>query len=677
MPGTGAGRPTIGGEGGTQLAPGDHSVPGLLWALSRRHFRLAAWLIGLGSGLGAVLITWGPAGLLLAVGVGAGTGITYLSGLRLGMDERLAYGTVLGSALVAGSAFFFALILGLTPITVALAAAATLALGGAGWVRGWPMVGRDLQETLEQWRRLEPWPLWALLAGCWLFIITLLSRAYQSTPSGLVTGNGAVYGDWAVHLTYASSFAYGNNFPPQSPIYAGHALTYPFMIDFWAATLMALGAPATSALVLTSGLLCLALPAVIYFAWVRLAGDRTAAGLAVLLFLAGGGLGFLLLLGRWGPAPTFLTADASRNLVWVNPVLAWLIPQRSTLFGISLVPMGLALLWSARQQASSAPFLFVGALTGSMPLLHFHAFGTLTALAGIWAAFDLLSRRQRALKQWGAFCVAALPLGLPAAAWLLSGGTSSLRLQPGWMAAADGHNDNWLWFWLWNTGLLAPLLLVALAWPGLLRNGLAPRLAPIWLWFLVPNLIVFHPWDWDNTKFFAFWALIGSLPVALLLQRLNRRVTGLGMLLLVSLTASGLIDLSTALDPARNTYYFTDPGGIQAAAWVRDHTDRRAVFLVAPDINEPIQCLSGRTVVAGYQGWLNSYGLPDWRQRLGEVGTMLQGQPGTPELVRRYGVDYVVMGPQELAAHANRVYWNASARIVYERGGYTIYRTLG
>ena len=44
----------------------------------------------------------------------------------------------------------------------------------------------------------------------------------------------------------------------------------------------------------------------------------------------------------------------------------------------------------------------------------------------------------------------------------------------------------------------------------------------MWLWFVVPNIIVLQPWPWDNTKFFIFWALLGSVLVGGVLAGLLR-----------------------------------------------------------------------------------------------------------------------------------------------------------
>src|SRR5205085_1517535 len=111
------------------------------------------------------------------------------------------------------------------------------------------------------------------------------------------------------------------------------------------------------------------------------------------------------------------------NYQWLTPVLAWMLPQRSVLFGYSLVLIVLAVLWTALRAEGGAravwPFAFAGVVTGLTPLFHLHAYGTAVAMAAFWA---LLKRR----REWLAFFAPALVLGGPAVAWMLGGGAASI-----------------------------------------------------------------------------------------------------------------------------------------------------------------------------------------------------------------------------------------------------------
>jgi hypothetical protein len=650
------------------------------------------WALGL-IGLGLLVVVAGLTGwaaLTLAGCVVAGTGLTYLSGLPLTLEERLAFGTVFGAMAVAVADFLLASLFGLSLATVLAGLALVLAASAPGWWIARGRLGGEAGDLLDRWRRREAWPLWALLAVCWPFTLAILARTYQVDPGGdLIAGGPWSYADWAAHLTYAGSFVFGHNFPPQFPVDPGHRLAYPFMIDLLAASLVPLGASLTSSLVLSSGLLALAFPVVMYLAGVRLIVSRVGSALAVLVFTLSGGLGFVLLLGQISRSglsvlqtgTSLATQNTDLNYQWLNPVLAWLLPQRSVLFGFSLALIVLAMLWIALRRADEAagrwetarwaPFAFAGVVTGLSPAFHVHAYGTAVAMAAFWTLFN--PRRE-----WLAFFAPALVLGTPVVLWMLGGGAAALHAQVWWLAQSAGHHDNPIWFWIENTGLLIPAMAAAFVWRGLLPPRVALHLAPIWLWFVVPNFLVFQPWDWDNTKYFAYWALIGSLPVGALLARLFRsgldaRVVGYALVPFLML--SGALDLARAVAPTAMAPQFMDAGGERMAAWVRANTDPHAIFLVAPAHNEPIPTLTGRPIVVGYGGWLWTYGLADWGQRTADAQSMLRGTPSTPALLRQYGVDYVVLGPQELnGVGANPAYFQANAQPVYSSDGYTIYR---
>jgi hypothetical protein len=643
-------------------------------------------------GIALLAVIWvlvGPGLLLLAACVVAGYGLTHLSGLPLVFEERLAYGTVLGGIAVTMAAFLAALAFGFGLIEIGAGALVAVAVSGVGWYVGRTTHRADLASLRERWLAHprssgHPWPLALLLVVCWPYTLLLLSQVYVYEPSGLFAGYVNIWGDWAAHLTYAGSFAYSDNLPPQFSIDPGHNLGYPFMIDFLAAGLTAFGTSLTSSLVLSSGLLGLAFPAVFYLAAQRLTGSRAVAFLAVFVFALAGGLGFVFLNGdidRLGLAalqhlPREYTLDRSQNYQLLDPVLAYLLPQRSTLFGFAGALIVMSGLWMARERDNSwRTYAFLGAATGLLPLFHVHAYGTVVVLAGFWALLDFGA-------PWVAFFVPALAIGVPELVWMWPPSQGGVRFQLFWLADSAGHHDGPVWFWLKNTSLFIPLLVAAFAWRGTLGRALSLRLAPIWLWFLVPNFLVFQPWDWDNTKFFSFWLLFGSLGVAAVLARLGARTAEgrvLAAVLAAVLCLSGALDLARALDFQVSSVQFTDAGGLKVAAWVRDNTPQKAVFLTGADHNEPVTALTGRRVVCGYPGWLYTYGLNDYFERQRDAYLMLSGQPGTDALVGKYHVSYVVIGPLERNgdAHASDAYWLEHGRQVYSAAGYSVYRVGG
>lgn len=638
------------------------------------------------------LLLGAPAILLIGCVV-AGFGITYLSGVQLNLEERLAFGTVLGAMAVAAVSFLLSMLAhDVTAVTVLLGLALALALGAGAAFAERRRVASDLSDAVARWCASprtagHPWPFAGVVLACGAWTVHFLSQAYQYRPDGLYAGYINIWGDWAAHLSFAGSFAYGHNFPPQFPVDPGNHLGYPFMIDFLAANLVPLGSPLTSSLVLTSGLLGLAFPAVLYIAARRFAGGRAAAAIAVFVFLLSGGLGFVYLIGDIQAGglgvllhlPREYTLNRDLNYQWLNPVLAYLVPQRSTLFGFSLALIVLVLVWLAvRERMGWRVFLFAGVVAGAMPVFHVHAYGTVVALSAFWAIFN---RR----REWLAFFLPALAIGVPIVLWMLPpsnnsdcGGGSSIAgycIELGWLA----NGTNWFWFWILNTSLFIPLLISAQFLKRWIPTGFEKWFAPMWLWFLVPNVIVLQPWNWDNTKFFIFWALLGSVLVGGVLAGMFKRgpaAAAIASILLVALGLAGGLDLARASDASVSSYEFTDTKGLQVADWVRQNTSPGAVFAVADEHNNPIPTLAGRRVLVGFPGWLWTYGLGDYVQKGIDERLILEGAPSTPELVVKYGIGYVLIGPQELAdpRNANTAYWKAHGTLVYTNGEYSVYR---
>lgn len=680
--------------------------------------------------------------LFVAGSVLAGFASTFLSRLTLTIEERIFFGAVIGLVVVTAATFGFFLIFGLGPLSLGFGMGFTASLGTVGLLVGRAGLATELGEFKARWTSHprggnHPWPLWLLLLLSWAFTLHFFSQAYVLDDHGLTAGYINIWGDWAAHLSYAGSFAYGDNRPPEFFIDPGNPLGYAFAIDFLAAMMAQLGATLPNALVISSAVVALAFPGVMYCAGARLVKSQAAAALAVPIFAMMGGIGFIYFLAdidkqgmtALAMPPREYTLNRDLGYQWLDPVLAYLIPQRSVLFGFSLVLISAALLWIAKDDPAPEgtgagrkairPLVFAGVLVGLMPVFHPYAYGTAIALGGFWALMETggtgawWRRGLRGLRSQLPFMIPALALGLPALLWLLpAGGGGNIRFLPGWLAftSAPGKPNPsvplpdlldwlrgwlvgglpglnlrsllaWCWFWIKNLSLFLPLLVIAQLWRGVVPDRARLRFLPLWLWFVIPSLFVFQPWEWDNTKFFVFWALFGSMLVAALVVRIVAtgvagRLLGAGCVVLLVL--AGGIDLYRASNYKISSQNFTDAGGVRVAAWVRYNTDPHATFLVAHEFNQPVMALAGRRVVVGFTGWLWSYGVPDWYTKQSDVERMLRADPQTPELVRRYHVDYLVIGPQERSDqyHANVDYWKANATQVHEDGDYLVLKLV-
>jgi len=254
-----------------------------------------------------------------------------------------------------------------------------------------------------------------------------------------------------------------------------------------------------------------------------------------------------------------------------------------------------------------------------------------------------------------------------------SGLGSYVGVQLGWEAAAFDPIE----FWLVNTGVFIPLLVVAYVWdwePPLMSRKLLIYSLLFVTWFLVANVFRLAPWLWDNIKLLIFWWLGGVPVIALLLTRLwkGRLAARLGavVLALVLMSAGALDVLRSTVGPS--VYQEWDSNGIAFAAQVREGTPQDAVVLIDPTWNSPI-FLTGRRVFMGYDGWLFANGLP-WADRAQQAKAMYAGGADAMNLLRRFGVAFIVVGPGERRDMAPNESFLKQFPVAISVGDYQLYR---
>jgi len=246
-----------------------------------------------------------------------------------------------------------------------------------------------------------------------------------------------------------------------------------------------------------------------------------------------------------------------------------------------------------------------------------------------------------------------------------------------WELGWDHGEDNPFWFWFKNTGLFIPLLLLAILVKG---NGyLVPRrlllfYLPFTLCFIVPNVIKMAPWIWDNIKVLFYWWLASAPLVALLLARLWRQSSPqkvVAALLFVCVTLAGALDVA-GIALRSTKYQVFDAAGLRFADFVKRQTEPRALVIHAPVHNTPV-FLTGRRSLMGYPGHIWTHGL-QFVQRESEIKRIYLGGLDADQLLRNYGVDYLVVGPQEkIVTPINDIFLSKFQK-VGEVGEYKLYK---
>lgn len=632
--------------------------------------------------MGTLLITF-----ISLLAIANGTLLTLLMIEKTSPQTRVAAGSVIGIAVLSWIAFLTALPLGLNITSIAITVA-ILALVSAIQFR---FIGQDrIVAALGEFKTSKTGVIYYI---AWTaLLVWLFARVVMFYPDGMHTAPANNFGDLPFHFSAITSFAYGENLPPQNPIFAGMKFTYPFLIDFLTAFFIRCGADWRAAFFVENIALALALVRLIEALTLKIFNNTIAARLAPVIFLFNGGLGFINFFRDFGaqdndlfdfiahlPNTFTMNADLALGaskipLRWGNVFTTLLIPQRSMLFGLPFVAMIIALWWMSFSEERDAKtrrryLISAGILTGLLPMLHAHGFFSVMIASALMVllfwSWD-----------WIAFFAPAAALAAPQA-WYLSGTQVRNELfKPleKWWEAGD---SNPLLFWMVNAGVFILLLLPALLIRKITTSRQARFYLPFAVWFIIPNFVALAPWTWDNIKMLVYWSLastpFATTALAYLFTRRFVVVRAAALILFAALTFSGALDVARALSPAENVGLFGQ-AELEVAALLREKTPPRALILHAP-IHNSVVALSGRQSVMGYPGHLWTHGIP-FESRQNDVTTIYKGGPQMIEPLSRLGVDYMIIGPAERAQfQVIESYLASLYPIVIDHGEYRVYQT--
>jgi hypothetical protein len=661
-----------------------------------------------------------------------GTLLSYCFVPRSPAAPRFAMGAVAGLTLLAWLGFLTSLPFGLGAIAIGCTTGIFL-LGLAALAKavGFGGVRAELREIQFSASGALYYTGWAALL-VWLF-----SRVAMFYPDGLHTAPANNFGDLPFHFGVITSFAYGENLPPQSPLYAGLKFTYPYLIDFLTAFYIRTGADWRVSFFIENIALAFSLVILLTTLTREIFQNRLAGVIAPVIFLFNGGLGFLNFFRDLSlrtvdlkefllHLPNAYTMNAELTfssgpvpLRWGNVFTTLLLPQRSMLFGLPIVAMILIFWWRAvgereterRRDGGTEAYVINGDQAGSShtssvspslhpsvppslrlsvpPSLHLSstrcnllAAGLLAGLLPMLHAHGFFSVMIASVamalvffsKDWLAFFIPAGLLSVPQALYLGSGQVKNELFKFHlWWEAGDA---NPLVFWLVNDGLFLVLLIAAMLIKQTTSRKQIRFYLPFALWFLVPNLVLLAPWAWDSIKMFVYWSLISAPFVAVVLAWLfSRSMISVRILAAAMLFA---LTLSGLLDVARalspiENVTLYGKEELEVADLLRQRTPPRALILHAP-IHNSVVTLSGRQPVMGYPGHLWTHGIP-YQQREAEVKTIYEGGPEAANLLAQLGVDYVLIGPSEQAdLKVDDAFFVNHYPIAIDHGGYRVFQ---
>jgi hypothetical protein len=651
---------------------------------------------------------------LVLLAAASGTLVSYLYDEGAAFAARLCAGACIGIAALGLVGFVFASFLGLTPLSIlfTLLVVVFLSLFVLRNPNRRVSIQQDLRSTYRAIRQgyLDPDRLPLGYIVFYTIVAVILWRVFQGAmidvPEGIFTGVLNNFGDLPFHLSVISSFAYGNNFPPDDPTYAGVRFTYPFLTDFVSGIFVRCGADLRQSMFIENFVVALAFVGLLHRWALEMLRDKLAAVITPILVLLSGGFGWVLLwkqatdknkdswLGILQNLPPSFTVIPETTWRWGNAVSTLLIPQRGFLLGLPLAVIVFTQWWLsgeveskkekgerddqskksghkktsqkkskdnsppqvAHGRSSAFPSSFfhspsvrrmiaAGVVAGLLPLVHAHSF---VVVMVVGACLAVLQQRWR---DWITFFFVASFIALPQLWWSTHHSAVDAGKFFDWQFGWDHGQENAVWFWFKNTGLFIPLTVAAILWrkkkEPLVSRRLLIFFLPFTLCFIIPNVLKLAPWIWDNIKVLFYWWLASAPLVALLLARLWRQgglKRAIALTLFVCVTLAGALDVS-AIVLRSSRYEVFNAEGIKFAELIKQKTAPRAMVIHAPVHNHPV-FLTGRRSLMGYPGHVWTHGL-EFAPRESEIRRVYAGAPDAAAILRKYGVDYVVVSPLE------------------------------
>ena len=649
-----------------------------------------------------------------------GIAITYLFEKDEPLLWRVTAGTIIGQCIFGTILFLMSFVFGFGTASILIGGLVTLV------PIAFVIKSENKRILTHDWAKakgklegatLQKFAAFAYYAAFLIFFVFFFDRAMVVNSEGIFTGGSNNLGDLPFHLGIIFGFTEGANFPPQNPSFAGAKFAYPFIADLGTAALVELGAGVREAMLVQNVSWAFALLVIFERFVFRLVNDRFAARLAPVLLFLSGGLGFLWFFSDYaGQAKNIfqLLMDIGKDYTisqefrWGNSLITLFITQRSLLLGMPLTLIALGGLWKVfavdnpqRKKLVDllvSPLFILGLLAGMLPLIHLHSLLVLFVVTAF-----LLIMRPAKWQEFAAFGVGVCIIAIPELIWSITGSATRagefFAFYFGWESA----QSNILWAWLKNTGIFIPVLLAGLYLyykhgdetggvdkptkghkksqkkdvPAIVadhRVSLLLFYIPFAFLFVLANVVKLAPWEWDNIKVLIYW-MVGSIPFVVFAIAWMWRQNTIGkvasVIAIFVLIASGGLDVWRTVSRQHN-YRVFDPDAIKIGERLRIATPPHSLFLNAPTYNTAV-VLSGRLSLMRYPGHLDSHGI-DYKERENDVKQMYRGGLAARHLFEKYGIEYVLISPEERRSLSPNESFFASFPLVAESGEYKVYK---
>jgi len=532
------------------------------------------------------------------------------------------------------------------------------------------------------------WELFILIIFfSWLFF-DLLSSHTLLNINGVLFSSGSSWGDLPFHLTLINNFKDRGLITTlkEFPLYYGEKTRYPFVFDYLSALLLHCGLNLRWAIILPSFIALVGLVIFLYYMALKITKKRLVAFLTPFFFVFNGAtislyyfwqdfikskLSFFQFLNHLDVQYTHLS---KYGIEFSNLIADFLLPQRTIVLGLIFSCAALFFLWNYWESKKSKYLLKAGTIIGLMPFIHTHLFLALIIFCFFLFIIQLIYYKEFKIKDWLKWGTIVFVLAIGPVLWLFPFHQKNFfRVQLGWMA----NGKFFWWFWLKNLGFYLIFLISGLAlikkfdhWQKIISF----YLPAVFIWIL-GNVFIFQPWEFDNMKIFILWFLLSVIIMGLYFSYLVEKKSFICKIIaLIFLLITILPGFLATCREITIKYGLYQPADVELSNYLRQNTRPNDLFLTTDKHNNPVSSLAGRQIVMGYTGWLWSHGI-DYKNRYNDIIEIYKGSDKARQLISKYAPKYILVEKQPSSQWLiNYDYFKNYFRAVFENPLYIVYK---
>lgn len=434
----------------------------------------------------------------------------------------------------------------------------------------------------------------------------LMWKTFRINKSGNLEIATKVWSDFAATIPLIRSFSFGQNWPPQYPIFAGPPIRYHFVFFAIVGLLEKVGVPLDWALNSLSILSFFLLLLAIYFLTKAIFKSRFTSMVACILFLFNGSFAFVDFFKKYPLSIHSLTDILHHDSFlafgpyYGNKIISafWSLNiytnQRHLALAYAVFLLLILAIYKASQKDNKLGFnktLLWGIIIGLFPFIHLPVFAMIEA-----TLFILFVIYPHLRKNILAIVAVSVIIALPQMMYMGNSNYQGNLFHPGYLI----ENLNFLSFikyWFLNLGLVTILAPVGFI---LAKSPQRKVILPFLTLFIIGNLFQFSPEIAGNHKFFNLFIIGANIFAAYSIYNLwKHSLIGktAAIFYLILMTFSGIIDIF----PIKNDGYveIKDGKNNDVQQFIINNTPKDSVFLNASYVYNPAS-LAGRKIFLGW-----------------------------------------------------------------------------